>query len=166
MYCNFLLSWSKGVFVKHATGSDRTWTKNDIAGSDNSDNSDNSGLFQHKTCRWTSGGLCMCWLNYLWFSPAEVSSRSFSLSVSCFFSSGLMSPFVILSVGSSERHTDSVTKNIATQPKPPQRGDLTAACDDTCLAPDHTEINRIFHPFGMPCSRKRPFTEAVISVEV
>lgn len=54
--------------------------------------------------------ICVC-VYYLWFSLTMVSSSSFSLSISCFFSSGLISPFVILSLGRTERDTQTQSEN-------------------------------------------------------
>lgn len=54
--------------------------------------------------------ICVC-VNYLWFSLTKVSSSSFSLSISCFFSSGLVSPFVILSLGRAERDTQTQSES-------------------------------------------------------
>lgn len=92
--------------------------------------------------------------NYLWFSPAEASSSSFSLSVSCFFSSGPISPFVILSMGSSkETHALDQTDRTSLQ-----RQKLPGACDDTCRAPDAPDVNTIFRPFRTPCYTKTSFS--------
>lgn len=102
-------------------------------------------------------------VHYLWFSPADASSWSFSLSVSCFFSSALKSPFVILSL-STYKHKDG--QDITQWCKPPQRGEFIGACDDTCLAPDLSEKNVIFHWFDTASSRIGPFMQTVVFKEV
>lgn len=101
----------------------------------------------------THCGFCKFYLNYLGFSPAEASSSSFSLSVSCLFSSGPISPFVILSMGSSEKHRQTQSDRMSLQ-----RRELPGACDDTCRAPDVTAVNTIFRPFSTPCSTKTSFS--------
>lgn len=81
---------------------------------------------------------------YLWFSPTEVSSESFSPSTSCFFSSGLVSPFIVLSGNSrAVRAADRQRNNALTHGR--------------WVVASHAELQtwlgktRIFHPFSMLC---------------
>lgn len=81
---------------------------------------------------------------YLWFSPTEVSSESFSPSTSCFFSSGLVSPFIVLSGNSrAVRAADRQRNNALTHGR--------------WVVASHAELRtwlrktRIFHPFSMLC---------------
>lgn len=66
----------------------------------------------------------LCSQSYLWFSPAEASSGSLSLSISCFFSSGPTSPFVTLSV--RQRRTGWVKQSHRCT-----TWAMTGACDGT-----------------------------------
>lgn len=73
--------------------------------------------------------------------------------------------FTIYQLVCAETDTSFLVKQRPCLTYPSQKR-FTGACDDTCLAPDLTKINRIFHPFAMACPKWRLFKEAVVWVEL
>lgn len=111
--------------------------------------------------------ICVC-VNYLWFSLTKVSSSSFSLSISCFFSSGLVSPFVILSLGRAERDTQTQSESTSQhnlnhgREERPQEHVMTHAELRTLL-------RKIWFSIHLAClavKKRKPFTETLIWVIV